>query len=93
MKKQKNYTKGLVPIYIRITVNGKRVESATGRSCEPERWNYRSLNSFLAQLQNIVYDAHRALLKSVNLITAEFIGNVFMGKTIESQTLVKFRPN
>ena len=105
MKKQKNYTKGVAPIYIRITVNGKRAESATGRSCEPDRWNCksgrsigtkedsRSLNSFLDQLQNMVYDAHGELLKSVNLITAEFIGNVFMGKTIESQTLVKFRPN
>ena len=101
MKKQKNYTKGLVPIYIRITVNGKRVESATGRSCEPERWNSRSgrsigtkedsrsLNSFLAQLQNMVYDAHDALLKSGHGITAESIKNKFMGNEEKLQTLIQ----
>jgi hypothetical protein len=32
MKKQKNYIKGVAPTYIRITVNGKRAESVTGRS-------------------------------------------------------------
>jgi len=47
MKKQKNYTKGIAPIYMRITVNGKRAESATGRSCEPERWKiYRYKRRF-----------------------------------------------
>jgi len=101
MKKQKNYTKGIAPIYIRITVNGKRAESATGRYCEPERWNSksgrsigtkedsRSLNSFLDQLQNMVYDAHATLLKSGHQITADSIRNIFMGREVKSQTLIQ----
>ncbi|MFP5081342.1 Arm DNA-binding domain-containing protein [Pedobacter sp. JCM 36344] len=36
MKKQKNYIKGVAPIYIRITVNVKRAESSAGRSCKPD---------------------------------------------------------
>ncbi|TKC03595.1 site-specific integrase [Pedobacter cryotolerans] len=101
MKKQKNYTKGVVPIYIRITVNGKRAESATGRSCEPDRWNgksgrsigtkedSRSLNSFLDQLQNMVYDAHASLIKAGHNITANSIKNRFIGREDKSQTLLQ----
>lgn len=101
MKKQKNYSKGVAPIYIRITVNGKRAESATGRSCEPDRWNCksgrsigtkedaRSLNSFLDQLRNMVYDAHDELLKSGIVVTAEAIKNRFLGKDEKSQTLMQ----
>jgi len=39
MKKQKNYIAGSAPIYLRITVDGKRCEIATGRECVPEKWN------------------------------------------------------
>ena len=42
MKRQKNYSEGAAPIYIRITVKGRRAELATGRSCAPERWNSKS---------------------------------------------------
>ena len=42
MKKQKNYTKGAAPIYLRITVAGKRAETTTGRECEPDRWNAKT---------------------------------------------------
>ena len=38
LKKPKNYQQGPVPIYLRITVSGKRAELATGRAIEPERW-------------------------------------------------------
>ena len=41
-KKQKNYDKGLVPIYLRITVNGKRSEVSTGRECDSQKWNSKS---------------------------------------------------
>ncbi|MCF0062800.1 Arm DNA-binding domain-containing protein [Dyadobacter chenwenxiniae] len=39
LKKPKNYLKGPVPIYLRITVESKRAEFTTGRECEPSRWN------------------------------------------------------
>jgi hypothetical protein len=39
LKKPKNYQSGLVPIYLRITVNGKRSETTTGRECDPSLWN------------------------------------------------------
>ena len=42
MKKPKNYQTGLVPVYIRITVNSKRTEITTGRECDPSTWNTAS---------------------------------------------------
>ena len=42
LKKQKYYEGGEAPIYLRITVNSKRTEIATGRLCDPKRWNSKS---------------------------------------------------
>ena len=42
LKKQKNYESGEVPVYLRITINSKRAEIATGRQCDPKRWNAKS---------------------------------------------------
>jgi len=42
MKKQKKYQSGPATIYMRITVNGKRAETTTGRLCGPGRWNAQS---------------------------------------------------
>lgn len=42
MKKPKNYQSGVAPIYVRITVNGKRVEATRSRECDSLRWNAQS---------------------------------------------------
>ena len=42
LKKPKNYVKGAIPIYLRITVDGKRAELCTSRECEPELWNTKA---------------------------------------------------
>lgn len=39
LKKPRNYQTGPVPIYLRVTVESKRSELATGRECEPKTWN------------------------------------------------------
>jgi Arm DNA-binding domain len=69
LKKPKNYQTGMVPICLRITVNGKRSETTTGRECEPSLWNSiagrlkgtkedtKSFNAYLDTLQKQVYEA------------------------------------
>ncbi len=64
LKKPKNYTTGPVAIYMRITIESKRVEISTQRQCIPEKWNShsgrmigvkedaRTLNVYLDTLQN-----------------------------------------
>ncbi|MHB1179105.1 MAG: Arm DNA-binding domain-containing protein [Daejeonella sp.] len=92
MKKPKNYVSGNAPIYLRITVEGKRSEVFTGRDCDPKRWNaaagrangikeeVKSFNAYLDNLQSRVYDAHRELMDERSDITAEAIRDKFAGK-------------
>jgi hypothetical protein len=83
LKKRSNYSKGKLPIYLRVTVDGKRIEIATKRDCEPTKWNsaagrvagtkeeVKSINSYLDVLQSKVYDLHRKMIESETFITAE----------------------
>lgn len=91
LKKPKNYQKGPVPIYLRITVESKRAEFTTGREWEPGKWNavagrvtgireaVKSLNSYLDNLEQQLLDAHSALVRDGAQITAETIKNKFLG--------------
>ncbi|MFD1257884.1 Arm DNA-binding domain-containing protein [Mucilaginibacter terrae] len=42
IRKQKNDKGGAMPIYMRITVNGKRADMSAGRDCDPTKWNSHS---------------------------------------------------
>ncbi|HEY9002086.1 MAG TPA: site-specific integrase [Mucilaginibacter sp.] len=100
LKKPKNYQSGLVPIYLRITVNGKRSETTTGRECDPSTWNciagrlkgtkeeIKSFNAYLDTLQKQVYEAHSQLTESKNLITAESLRDKFLGKSEKTRMLI-----
>lgn len=91
LKKPKNYVKGKLPIYMRITIDAARVELSTQRECEPERWNshggratgtkeeIRSLNIYLDSIQAKVYEAHRNLLDNDVPVTVENIKNKLRG--------------
>lgn len=100
LKKPKNYQNGLVPIYLRITVNGKRAETSTGRECEPALWNstagrfkgtkeeIKSFNAYLDNLQAQVYAAHGQLTEAGGMITAESLKNKLLGKSEKSRMLI-----
>jgi site-specific recombinase XerD len=91
LKKPKNYLKGSMPIYLRITVDGIPKEISTGRQCDPGRWNpnadrcsgtkedAKSLNAFLDILQTKVYEVRRKLLEKNEVITAEKLKNTLKG--------------
>ena len=67
LKKGKGYTDGPLPIYVRITIDGKRAECSLQRSCEPSRWNKNTgrvagskneavqLNSYLDNVQGKIF--------------------------------------
>lgn len=75
LKKPQDYVEGLVPIYLRITVDGVRKEMSTKRFWEPEKWNakanratgtreeVKTLNTYLDVLQNQIYDARTHLIE------------------------------
>ena len=101
MKKQKNYIKGVAPIYMRITVAGKRSEMTTGRECDPERWSSKtgrmagtkedakSFNAYLDHLQAQVYQAHKILTEAGEFLTADSLKNSFLGKEEQTRTLLE----
>ncbi|MBT6815392.1 MAG: site-specific integrase, partial [Flavobacteriales bacterium] len=70
LRKSKNKTNGTTPIYVRVTVNGKRSDFSAKRSIDPFKWNKskarakgtnevtRTLNTYLDTLKQKLYDAH-----------------------------------
>ncbi len=38
-KRAKTNTNGLIPIYLRVTVDGERIEFSTKRFSHPDRWS------------------------------------------------------
>jgi site-specific recombinase XerD len=101
IRKQTNYSGGPIAIYLRITVDGKRAEMATGRECDPAKWNnkagramgtkddIRTLNAFLDNLQSKVYEAHRDLCEGEEPITAEALKNKFLGRDEQAHMLLE----
>nr|WP_295922236.1 Arm DNA-binding domain-containing protein [uncultured Dyadobacter sp.] len=91
LKKPRNYQDGPVPIYLRVTVDSKRSEMATGRDCEPKMWNaaagrmlgnkeaVKSLNAYLGNLEQQFLNSHASLIRQGDLATAENIKNKFLG--------------
>ena len=100
LKRRSNYVSGKLPIYIRITINGQRVELTAQRECEPEKWNIaagrkigtkeevRSLNAFLDTLQAKIYEIHRKLVEADEEITAEIIRNHLNGTAAKSRFII-----
>jgi site-specific recombinase XerD len=92
LKKQKVYTSGPQPVYMRITVNGKRVELSAGRECDPAVWNshagrgigtkseIRALNSYLDTLHAKVLNAHQQLIGAGESISADRLRDQFIGR-------------
>ena len=100
LKKPKNYQTGIMPVYLRFTVDGKRSEAATGRKCDPARWNSKSgravgtkeetraLNNYLDTLQARALEYYRLMTIHDELITAESLRNRFIGKVEKARTIV-----
>jgi site-specific recombinase XerD len=101
LRKQKNYKGGPMAVYMRITVEGKRVEMSAGRECDPAKWNnhagraigakeeIKSLNNYLDSLLTKVRNAHQVLIDSNQRITTESLHNQFTGKTEKSRYLMQ----
>lgn len=100
-KKPKKYTKGNVPIYMRITVNGVRVEIGTKQACAHERWNNaaqrvkgtneasRSINTMLDTLERQVHEARRVLIEAHKPITADNLKKVLTGQVEKPKMLLE----
>lgn len=96
---------GLVPIYLRITVNGKRIEISTNKFIEESKWNKaasklkdyseeaRTINSYLDILKNKVYETEKNMVNNDEVINANNFRNKFIGiekQQLSAESQVKF---
>ena len=97
--KQNKY--GLCPIYIRITLDGKRAEISTGRQIEPDHWDqslerasarcidHSTLNEFLDLTVAEIKKRYNILLTTKPHVTAEDIKKNFLGIKEQKMTFLK----
>jgi len=96
----KTKSNGTVPIYIRITINGKRAEFSAKRTIEPTKWNNtkgrakgsneqtKSLNKYLDTIQAKVYENQQELMQKNKSITAGTLKNAVLDITPDKKTLL-----
>jgi len=101
LKKRSNYNNGPLPIYMRLTIDGQRIEITTKRECDPEKWNSSTgrknglkdetkvLNVYLDMLQRKVYEAHYSLLESKASVTVESIKDILTGVSSKPKLLLE----
>ena len=100
LRKPKQYKEGPQPIYLRITLNGKRAEFSVQRECEPALWNGQSgrmigkkedvkiLNAYLDGIVTKVYSFQNDLIQNDLPVTADAIKNKLSGKGEKARMLV-----
>ena len=90
-KKSETNTDGMVILYARITINGKRGEFSLGRRVDEQRWDSRGVklrgssievsnfNRFLDNVKNRLYEIYDDRLKEKKDISATIIKNTYLG--------------
>jgi len=99
-KRAKTTTDGLIPIYLRVTIDGERIELSTKRYTLPEKWSIegscmkgtsaeaKATNSFLDSLKAKVYDYQQQLIREDELVNAENMRNKILGVEKRSHMLI-----
>ena len=101
IRTSKQKADGTTPIYVRITVNGKRSDFSAKRSIDASKWKKekarakgtneaaRTLNTYLDTLQQKLYDSHQHLLNKGKVISAKAITNHLLGLSEEMKTILE----
>lgn len=86
-------------IYMRISVNGERVETSVNRRIDPSKWDgniqrargcaeaARTLNEYLDDIENSLRKTFNLLLENDTRITASLMRDMFTGKLEKHHTL------
>ncbi len=101
IRKERTNKHGEAPIYLRITINGKRAELALKRFIDPNKWDgkankargnkqeIKNLNSYLDTVKNRIHDHHRDMIDRNEYITAPKIKNRYLGISDINKTLIE----
>ncbi len=96
---------GMVPIYARITINGKRSEFSIKRKVLISKWNskagkvkgtttdVRELNKYMNSIRYKIQKIYDRLYSEETLITADGLKNRYLGKNIKQKMLLEIFQN
>lgn len=100
LKKPKNYIKGKMHVYMRITINSERLELSFNREFDPARWDAkltraigtkedaRTLNAYLESMLVKVHEAHREIVAANEILTLGKLKNKLLGREVEHPHLL-----
>lgn len=104
LNKAKMNKQGLIPIWIRITVDGKRAECSTQKQIHPKFWDAennkvidkfsesRSINDYLTLVKADILKHYNILLSTKDVVTADDVKNSYKGvKEIKKTFLQLFK--
>ncbi len=92
---------GLVPIYMRVTINGERFNAATSRNVDPAQWSKdgekaagkskegQELNEFLAALRTKAFSIQKKLINLDQPVTLETFEREWHGRKEKSRMLLE----
>jgi hypothetical protein len=92
VKRSKITGEGTAPVYLRITIDGKRIEISSKRYVNPDKWNasgqklgglseeVRALNGYLKMLERQVYEVHRDMIDKKLPLTSLNLKNILLHK-------------
>jgi len=105
LQRNKASIDGKAPIYLRITVDGKRSQISIKRKIDINKWNndagkvtgnsadIRDLNRYLDTIRHKVYKIQHQLQEDDKRITSLIIKNIYLGKEVKHKLLLKIFKN
>jgi site-specific recombinase XerD len=101
LKRDKQKATGMIPLFCRITVDGK--EARFGMKCDvnPKYWDVEAgkasgrtadavkINALAENTKAAIYKVYRELQERDNYVTAEKVKNVFLGIEAKQQTVME----
>ncbi|MDR2026539.1 MAG: site-specific integrase [Prevotellaceae bacterium] len=101
LKRDKKKANGTVPLFCRITVDGKEVRFGMKKDINPKYWDAKAgkatgrtneaveLNALIDNTKSAIYKICRDLQEKENNVTAETVKNTFLGLEIKHQNLLE----
>ena len=101
LKRDKQKTNGNIPLFCRITVDGKEVRFSMKADVNPKYWDVKmgkacgrtneaiDVNMLIDNTKSAIYKVYRKLQERENNVTAEKVKNTFLGIDIKHQNLLE----
>ena len=101
LKRDKQKANGNVPLFCRITVDGKEVRFGMKKDINPDHWDVKAgkasgrtneavkINALIDNTKSAIYKVYRDLQERENNVTSEKIKNIFLGITVRHQNLLE----